>query len=473
MMKEFRKGARRLLEAKKVHIVSHIDADGITSGSIASIFLDRNGIEYDIEFAKKLDEKTIERLRRERHELIWFTDLGSGYAGLLTDMPVVITDHHEPAKIPPVKKEGGRTRLNVVEDLTHLNAHLFGMDGAKEISGSGMTYLLATAHDSGNRNLAGLAVIGALGDMQDNNAERRLIGKNVDIVKDGLDAGVISVINDMRAFGREARDIIKFLSFANEPEIPGLSGNRSAVIEFLKNLGIDMMSGEKYRRWCDLTYGEKKEIIRAIKMLIIQNGGGEEKAESLMGEVYVINGEEIGSSLHDGKEFATLLNSCGKYGKAEIGFRVCRGDRRKYFKEALGFLRDHRANLVGAMRMLQDRPITEYGSLQYFHAGNEISEEVVGTVAGMLLGSGSVKKTLPIVAFVNTEDGKIKVSTRGTKEMVDSGLNLSQALSEACAEVGGAGGGHDRAAGGTIDAGKEEDFLRTLNRIIKKQMNQD
>ncbi len=469
-MKDFRDGARRLLEAKRVHIVSHIDADGITSGSIASIFLDRNGVEYDIEFLKKLDEKAIERLKREKHELIWFTDLGSGYANMMDGMSVVITDHHEPARIPPLKKERGVTRLNIISDMTHLNAHLLGMNGATEISGSGMTYLLAVSHSSKNRDLAALAVIGALGDMQDSNAERRLTGKNEEIVRDGVEAGVISVIKDMKAFGREARDIIKFLSLASEPEIPGLSGNRAMVIEFLKNLGIDMMSGEKYRRWCDLTYGEKKEIIRGIRTLMAQNGSSEEEMDSLVGDVYIINREEIGSNLHDGKEFATLLNSCGKYGKAEIGFEVCRGDRGKYYREAIGFLKGHRANLVGAMRMLQDRPVKETEFLQYFHAGNDISEEVIGTVAGMLLNSGSVKKNLPIVAFVNTEDGMVKVSTRGTKKMVDMGLNLSKAVSRACKEVGGVGGGHDRAAGGTIAHGKEEEFIEVLNRIIGEQM---
>jgi RecJ-like exonuclease len=275
----------------------------------------------------------------------------------------------------------------------------------------------------------------------------------------------------MKAFGREARDLVKFLSLTSDPEIRGLSGNRSAVIEFLKSLGIDMMHGENYRRWCDLTYGEKKEIIRGLQTIIAQNGGSEKDVESLLGEVYIINGEEIGSNLHDGKEFATLLNSCGKYGKANIGFEVCRGDRGKYYKEAIGFLKGHRANLVGAMRMLQDRPVKETGSLQYFHAGDDISEEVVGTVAGMLLNSGSVRKDLPIVAFVNTDDGKIKVSTRGTKKMVDHGLNLSKAVSEACREVGGAGGGHDRAAGGTIEKGKEEEFIEILSRIIKEQMD--
>jgi len=473
MMKEFRKGVRRILEAGKVHIVSHIDADGITAGSIASIFLDRNGIEYDIEFVKKLDEDTVERLRREGHELIWFTDLGSGAADLLTDMPVVITDHHEPARIPPLKIKGRKTELNLVEDFTHLNAHLLGMDGAREISGSGMTYLLATADSSKNRDLSALAIVGALGDMQDNNPEFRLIGKNRDILKDGLDTGKVSVIEDMRAFGREARDIIKFLSFANEPEIPGISGNRHAAIEFLKNLGINMMSGEHYRRWCDLTYDEKKEIIRAIKILIRENGASEEVEKSLIGEVYIINGEEVGSNLHDGKEFATLLNSCGKYGKADIGFNVCRGDRGRYLKEAYEFLKGHRANLVSAMRRLEDKKVMETDVLQYFHAGDDLSEEIVGTVAGMLLSSGSVKKTLPILAFVNTEDGKVKVSTRGTRSMVKKGLNLSKAVSQACREVGGAGGGHDMAAGGTIEHGREDDFIQALSRIIKEQMKED
>jgi len=43
---------------------------------------------------------------------------------------------------------------------------------------------------------------------------------------------------------------------------------------------------------------------------------------------------------------------------------------------------------------------------------------------------------------------------------VEAGLNLGKILSECCAQVGGAGGGHNIAAGASIPEEKIDDFLR-------------
>jgi RecJ-like exonuclease len=56
--------------------------------------------------------------------------------------------------------------------------------------------------------------------------------------------------------------------------------------------------------------------------------------------------------------------------------------------------------------------------------------------------------------------GSIKLSTRGTKKLVEAGLNLGKILSESCAAVGGVGGGHNIAAGATIPADRLDDFLK-------------
>ena len=60
-------------------------------------------------------------------------------------------------------------------------------------------------------------------------------------------------------------------------------------------------------------------ISSEIVMLLLSKGFGHEIAKRLIGEVYILEKEEEGTELHDSKEFATLLNSCGRYDKAEVG----------------------------------------------------------------------------------------------------------------------------------------------------------
>lgn len=64
------------------------------------------------------------------------------------------------------------------------------------------------------------------------------------------------------------------------------------------------------------------------------------------------------------------------------------------------------------------------------------------------------------------DSGKIKLSARGTKKLVEQGLNLGKILAESCAAVGGVGGGHNIAAGATIPNGKLEEFLLEFSKRL-------
>ena len=99
--------------------MTHIDADGITAGAIASETLRRLGKKYSIECIKQLDEVVINKLLTENHELVWFTDLGSGISTQYPEIKKIITDHHE---CPPDS-----------DASFHFNPHLFGRDGSYEL----------------------------------------------------------------------------------------------------------------------------------------------------------------------------------------------------------------------------------------------------------------------------------------------------------------------------------------------------
>ena len=96
-------------------------------------------------------------------------------------------------------------------------------------------------------------------------------------------------------------------------------------------------------------------------------------------------------------------------------------------------------------------------------------------MAGMLLGSPEVPSDRPLIAFADSQDGTntVKVSARGTRDMVRSGVDLSIAMRMASEKVGGVGGGHNIAAGATIPEGKKKEFLSMINDIIARQRGLD
>jgi RecJ-like exonuclease len=206
---------------------------------------------------------------------------------------------------------------------------------------------------------------------------------------------------------------------------------------------------------------EKRLIIQALSDLV--------PLEEFMGEVYLLPMEKKGTELHEAKEFSTLLNSCGRYDAAVIGLDVCKGDRGEALDLAYGLRKGHRKQLVDSMKIMQEIGITQMEYIQFVHVGGMIRDTIVGTVAGMLFGSGKIADRKPIFALAEADDG-IKISGRGTKQMVDAGLDLSEVMRQAVEVFHGAGGGHNVAAGATIQPDQVNDFLELANEMVGRQM---
>ncbi|MEM0350189.1 MAG: DHH family phosphoesterase, partial [Archaeoglobaceae archaeon] len=165
-----KKAANLLLRHEFVRIYTHYDVDGISAGAIIARALLRLGKEFQISFLKGLND-----FEADEAELIIFADMGSGYSEKISkiDSDIIILDHHKP---------DGEIRGK--KNLVHVNPHLFGIDGTYEISASGVAYLFARELN-GNRDLASLAILGAIGDKQ------KFIGLNGEIMREGIEAGCI------------------------------------------------------------------------------------------------------------------------------------------------------------------------------------------------------------------------------------------------------------------------------------------
>lgn len=454
LLKRARECAHALEKQDEVVIVSHIDADGLASAGIICRALDRIEKGYEVKIVKKLDPSIIQDVSSA--EAVIFTDLGSGNLDLMDDLgPLcIVADHHQPV---------GRS-----ETVLHLNPHLFGFNGAIDLSGSGATYLIARALGE-NAELSDLAVVGAVGDLQ-HVREGRLRGVNRLILDEAEKHAIVGVEKDLQAFGRQTRPIHKLLEYTSNPYIPGITGNGEQVLEFLTSLNIELQEGGKWKKWIDLSSVERRTIISALIQRCLMQGMPAEKIQNLVGEVYTLLKEERGTALRDASEYSTLLNATARYGFEKIGVAVCLGDRAGSYRKANELLLMHRENLVRGLNYVKQTGVTTLSNLQYFHAGDNILETIVGIVAGMCRNLDGVNRHLPIVGLANSDEG-VKVSARGTQSLVQRGLNLARAMGESANSVGGVGGGHDIAAGATIPEGTESEFLKHLNKLVEQQLS--
>ncbi|MFB6204967.1 MAG: DHH family phosphoesterase [Haloglomus sp.] len=471
--------ARRLAAADRVLLASHIDADGLTSAAVASRALERAGVPHEVVFEKQLDAESVAGIADRDYETVLFTDFGSGQLDVIAaheragHFAPVVVDHHQPAKGEAA--DGGDS-----ETEFHLNPLLCGLDGASELSGAGAAYVLARAlepagadrphgRDADNRDLAALAVVGAVGDMQASGGE--LHGANAGIVAEGVDAGVLEEAKDLAVYGKQTRPLPKLLEYATDTFVPGISNDEAGAIDFLRSLDLNLRDDDgDWRTWVDLTRAEQTAITSGLVERAVRSGVPARKAENLVGTTYTLLDESVGTELRDASEFSTLLNATARYERADVGLAVCRGDRDAALARARTLLRDHRRNLSSGLEWVEQTGVTREDNIQWFDAGEEIRETIVGIIAGMAVGTSGVDRNTPIVAFASKNDAETKVSSRGTPALVGQGLDLSVVMGEAAAAVGGGGGGHDVAAGATIPAGEERAFIQEADRIVGEQL---
>ena len=212
-------------ENSQILVVSHFDADGIAAAAILGKALIRKDASIHIRIINKLNEGALEEISKTGANFLIFSDIGGGYLSILPkaigQRKALVLDHHQ---IEP-KKEAP-------ENILHVNPHLFGIDGTVEISGSGLSYFVAKSIDEKNVDLSTLAIVGALGDIQDKGEKHSLFSLNGEIVEDGIKAGYIKVETDLFFYGRETRPIHRAIAYTTSHFSRDSAGRKISALPF-------------------------------------------------------------------------------------------------------------------------------------------------------------------------------------------------------------------------------------------------
>lgn len=422
--------AEKIRKYRFVRIVSHNDADGLTSAGIMAQALFRAGLRFQLSIFGRLDEAVIEEVNKSisQGELVIFCDMGSGQPDLIGKVTadVIVLDHHQPVGQSPAKAV--------------VNAHLVGIDGATDISASGTCYLVARELNAANVDLAGLAIAGAVGDRQ------LFHTANAFILDEALKAGVVSVRKGLKVGDGNLAEV---LAYSTEPFLD-ITGYPEKVNEFLELIGlsgnIESLSEEEILR-----------LVNAVALKLVRQASPE-AVEAVIGEIFLLN-RELVKNVYD---FISILNTCGKQKIYGLALALCLKDK-EIVNEALSLKKEHEKKLTLNIRENIDK-IRRGENLWYINAVDALS---TGDLASTVVRY--IHPELPFIC-VNESEGILKVSARGTRELVSKGLNLSFALREAAGAVGGSGGGHSVASGASIPLGSSDEFLSIADRIIGDQL---
>ena len=452
-------------EDEVIHVVSHLDADGLSAAGIIGKSLLRLEGTFRLQIERWIDENLVNEIAAEKHPLTIFTDLGSGYLDLLnkklSSNRVLILDHHQPIG------EASST-------FTQVNPHLHGIDGSRDLSGAGVTYFVAKAIDKKNIDLAPVAVVGALGDLQDKYDQRKLGGLNEMIVEDAVSGGYLKLETDLLFFGRETRPIHQALAYVTNPFILGISGEEDKSLAFLASLGIKPKNKDKWRALRDLSEEEKKKLFSALADYLASKKFPSEVALSLIGNVYTLTHEEPWTPLRDAREFTVLLNATGRLDKAGLGVAICMGDRGTALEQANEVLREYRRTITKYLSWLTEKPdrIEELDNVYVVRGEGFIDDRVIGALSS-ILSTSLPNREKPIIAYskVSGED-MAKISARTLVLLTNKGLDLGDILRVSAEKYSGRGGGHNIAAGAHVPIKNVESFIKLVDKLVKKQLEE-
>ncbi len=451
---------RALDKGQCIKIVSHLDADGISACSILMHALNNENIKHSASIVHQIDDELLTKLAQENsYQTLIFCDIGSGQLSsimnAIKDKRIFVFDHHTPEK-------------SEANNLVHVNPHLFGIDGSREISGAGVIYLFARALSNGSRKLAHIAVIGAIGDIQEDRGFLRL---NDEILEDAKASGKMKVINGLRVFGAQTKPLHKVLEQSTECFIPGVTGSESKAVQFLNQLGISPKNGNRWKKLVDLSDEELKKLATGILLSRL----GEDSPEKCIGPVYLLTEEEKESPLKDAKEFSTLLNACGRLDKASLGIGACLNDK-KIKEKAVQHMANYKKELTKALGWYNSNKkssaVMQGKNYLIINAKGNVLPTMIGTLASIISKSNGLEPGTFVLSMAQQPNSTVKVSLRVSGNVK---ADLVSVISEVASAVGGQAGGHINAAGAIISMEKESEFMdaarSTFEKFLQKKEN--
>jgi RecJ-like exonuclease len=209
----------------------------------------------------------------------------------------------------------------------------------------------------------------------------------------------------------------------------------------------------------ELEKSKKQQIASIIMLKLLNQDIPPEDIEEFIMTKYISKKFNI-----ELEEFSHIINASGRMSRMGVGVAAALGD-----PEALKIAKElrvkHKQYILDGLKKLEKPGPKLMQNIQYFY---ENTAEFAGTFAGIGM-MYFFDQTKPVIAL-SKSDSDIKVSGRGTKRLVDRGLDLASIFSKITVPMGGTGGGHQIAAGATIPGNKETEFLKKVDELVGRQL---
>lgn len=442
---------------QNILILCHHDADGLSSATLVSNHIVKNRGHCDVRASVEPNSADLENISKSGYDLVIFLDLGSAttsrIARALGERWIAIT-HEEP---------GSEEYSERISDSI-LNSSEFDFNGACEASSSSICYYV-TEKTRDSRS-AFLALVGALGDLQDTGTKRSLGGLNARVLED--DAGSYKEINtlvDLLFYGREILPVHEALACNAALFVHGLTGNKDSCLASLRSAGLELKFNGRWKTVPDFVEDEKRSLLEAI---VPHLAGTTLTAGDLVGTVYISSTEDEYSIMRDARDLALLLNASGRLNKGGIGLSISLGWNSNFRPEAEQVLSNYRTELVRSVQTLMSNAerVVDRPSYSIFVGDGIVRERMSGAVCEVL-ASLNRSRGKAVLVRTTTMQGEVEVSARLGRESPD--FDLGKIMQDLAKETAGTGSGLPNRATLRFSMSKLQEFLSAVDGLFQAQ----
>ena len=310
-------------------------------------------------------------------------------------------------------------------------------------------FLFGITVNEKNWDLVQIAFAGIAGDKQH---IKGISGLNEYLLTEGTKRGFITTSEGSLI---PPGPVSRSLYYTTSPYIRGITGSQAAVDEFLRNARIPAD-----RNSANLSDDEKRRLSSMIAVKLTEQGVSADSMIELARTRYYLRDWKM-----DAESLAELLDACGRTMTQGIGIAMCIGSKDDLLR-AMELRDQYNNDIMEAAVKIDKNGLKQMENFQYFDSSET---GFTGVLCGIMMNYVS-DPSKPTIGM-NTAEDKIKLSGRATYKQLDRGVDLSVALRDSTRTVGGEGGGHSIASGGSIPLGTSEEFLKNIDAIIGGQLS--
>lgn len=431
----------RLPDNRKVLVLADADVDGVSSATVLARALMRVGRRFRVLLSRRRDDVFFQELFTQPPDFLITADLGASEVRrfLKTRVPTIVLDHHTP---------GGDGDGST---LVHVNPHLEGEDGSRTASGAAVSFVFAKmlldSRGVGADDLLPLALVGARGDRYHGGARGGLHGR--------LEAQVHGSQTAEWRDGPVLPDAPLGEAFAMslDPFVGRAAGKPVVATKLLTEAGFDPTV-----RLRDLGVEARRKLGSWLALELLEQGALPSMVEGALAPTVAFRTGPLAGMDLDAT--AAVIDA------------ACRADRAGDALAALLGSSDAYQGILAELEQYRQRvrdPVlaAARGRLVPLGPGHLLRIEhgrYSGCVADRVMAWTRAGANPVIV--VGPTGSRIKVSLRARSAATE--WHLDKVAEEAATGLGGVGGGHHLAAGATVAAEKEAQFLEAVATALER-----